>query len=145
MFLILGPHRVQTESYASCVFCDSVTKAPAIPLLDAHPKMAAHQELAAAVVHEAVLDLRDASPSVRVSAVAEGDSARRERSLDLIQARVEGFPAVLLGPDKPVSSVSCAHSTRSQLSTCSSVLRRGARIGLFVRESCGWIGVPQSR
>jgi hypothetical protein len=45
-------------------------KAPAIPLLDPHTDTAAHQELAAAVVHQAVVDLRDASPSVRASAVA---------------------------------------------------------------------------
>ena len=45
-------------------------KSPAIPLLDPHTETAAHQELAAAVVHQAVIDLRDASPSVRASAVA---------------------------------------------------------------------------
>jgi hypothetical protein len=45
-------------------------KAPAIPLVDAPTDLEAHQELAAAVVHQAMLDLRVASPRVRASAVA---------------------------------------------------------------------------
>lgn len=44
-------------------------RAPAIPLVDPHVEAAAHQELAAAVVRQAVADLGDASPAVRASAV----------------------------------------------------------------------------
>jgi hypothetical protein len=43
-------------------------KAPAVPLLGAHTEIAAHQELAAAVLHQAVIDLRDPRVTVRQSA-----------------------------------------------------------------------------
>lgn len=43
-------------------------KAPAIPLVDVHAEMAGHQELAAAVLHQAIVDLRDSKPQVRESA-----------------------------------------------------------------------------
>lgn len=45
-------------------------KAPAIPLVSPPVETAAHQELAAAVVRQAVADLEDVSRSVRDSAIA---------------------------------------------------------------------------
>jgi hypothetical protein len=54
-------------------------KAPAVPLVHCHAETAAHQELAAAVIRQALTDLRDPRASVRGSATVflAGNDAMR--------------------------------------------------------------------